>query len=131
MIKHIAILASLFSLPFAAQAAQAVPNAYQQAITCKDNNCPYTYEFISTPKVKKSIQQAFHNSKAQVPSWLFSANSVTVPVVPTIINGNKAIKIDSCKPHDCASDNVVGYYDTKTKKFSGTYTMNGKKIVIQ
>lgn len=121
------MLACLIALPFSVQAA---PNAYQKAMTCSGGNCPYTYHFITTPKVKKSIQQAFHRSKVQVPSWLFGS-SVTVPVEPIKIKGRKVIKIDSCKPHDCPSDNLVGYYDPKVNKFSGTYTKNGRRITIQ
>ncbi len=59
MLKHVMLTTLLFSLAFSANAKSS---AYEQALTCKKGDCPYTYEFITTPKIKKTITNALNNS---------------------------------------------------------------------
>ena len=128
MYKGILLITSMISLPFV---ANAKPNAYQQALTCKADNCPYTYDIITTPKVKKTMITAFNNSGISTPAWLFSSNSVTTPTEPVYEKKARYMKVFTCKPHACNSDNLEGYYNSSTNTFFGVYTEDDNKMRIE
>lgn len=123
-----AVTTMLMSLAFV---ANAKPSAYQQALTCKADNCPYTYEFIKTPRVKKTVITAFNNSGISTPAWLFSSNSVTVPTEPVYKKKLRYMKIFTCKPHFCGSDYLEGYYELSTNSFVGVYTEDNNQMRVE
>ena len=127
MLKHAALTTLLVSLAFS---VNAKPSAYEQALTCKED-CPYTYELITTPKIKKTITKAFDNSGASIPEWLFSANSVTTPVDSFYQQEVQYINISTCKPRACDSDSLVGYYRPATDSFFGVYTKDYEQTSIE
>ena len=128
MLKHVVVTTLLIALTLG---ANAKPNAYQQALSCKEDNCPYTYEFITTPKIKKTIITTFNNSAIRTPVWLFSGNSVTTPIEPIYKKKRRYIKIFTCKPHACNSDYLEGYYELSTNSFVGVYTEDHNETRIE
>ena len=120
----------VISLTSVAFVAYAKPSSYQQALTCKDD-CPYTYEFIRTPQTKKKIITAFSNSGISTPAWLFSGNSVTSPIEPVYKKRERYVKIFTCKPHNCDTDNLEGYYKLSNHSFIGLYTEGGYQMRIE
>ena len=127
MLKNMIVITSLISVAFV---ATAKPSPYQEALTCKDD-CPYTYEFIKTPQVKKTITAAFKHSGISTPLWLFSGNSVTAPVEPSYEKKARVIKVFTCKPHNCDTDNLEGYYKPSNNSFVGVYTEDGYEISVE
>lgn len=127
MLKSLVLGMIFMSVPFI---ASAEPSAYQQALTCKDE-CPYTNEFIRTPQVQKVIIETFNNSGIKAPKWLISGSSVTTPVEPLYYKNKRYIKIFACKPHNCNTDNIEGYYSLSNHSFGGTYTEENYEMNIR
>jgi hypothetical protein len=124
-------IVSIIALSSLSIFANAAPNVMQKALKCKGQSCPYSYDFIIQPKVKKTIISSFNRSGFRTPSWLFSANSVTVPIERIVQNGYHYIKIDTCKPHFCNSDRLDGYYNVELNDFSGIYSEDGNEVRIE
>lgn len=90
---------------------------------------PLTVSSLATDKATAEAFKTMVGSQ-KLPQWV-TQGGTTSQNQDVIIDGKKYIVLNSCKPHDCAAENIAVLYSPESKNLAGVFSTLDEQSVQQ
>lgn len=90
---------------------------------------PLTVSSLATDKATAEAFKTMVGSQ-KLPQWI-TQGGTTSQNQDVVIDGKKYIVLNSCKPHDCAAENIAVLYSPASKTLAGVFSTLDEQSVHQ
>ncbi len=90
---------------------------------------PLTVSSLATDKATAEAFKTMVGSQ-KLPQWV-TQGGTTSQNQDVVIDGKKYIVLNSCKPHDCAAENIAVLYSPESKTLAGVFSTQDEQSVHQ